>query len=412
MEKKTLHMTMGENVAEMLLDISREHLQNLDIKKAVNVFNGGMGIPNDIAIKIIMGEMKITFDVETQIFEVKENEAGDMWGEMEGKDWAEWKKKDIIDSAVSWHKILCEYLEHVMGLSTSTINMKSSSENLNNIEFMVETDIKSYLNGVIEVETPHKDVLVNAKKSIKELENATGIFTLLGVDSDIHFFNSSDDDANYLHILCLWMCKWKMKTIEDVITELRLITGLYENETFNYRKAKDYLLLGEILSEEQRDTVKQYVKDKISLGERPLYIPIDINEKKYDAYWIDPEGNAYGADGSVALQLHSSMAEAIVDHKKMRKSPNEDFQMILENLGYVKMTGNWVLYNGQKCEIEGDKIIYKTDSYITPQQIKTVCTIIKKWYEGKMLCGYKRGYVHVSTFKQMEPLMMAKLFEL
>jgi len=58
----TLHMRVGENIGDIMLDIAQTNIQKGNVEYGVNVYNDGFGIPRDLSIKLLKNELVMIAD--------------------------------------------------------------------------------------------------------------------------------------------------------------------------------------------------------------------------------------------------------------------------------------------------------------------------------------------------------------
>ena len=58
----TVHFTLGENIGIQLAEIAREHVQDLNLDKAIDVFTESFGCSEKLAKKLVIGEYAIIVD--------------------------------------------------------------------------------------------------------------------------------------------------------------------------------------------------------------------------------------------------------------------------------------------------------------------------------------------------------------
>jgi hypothetical protein len=413
---RTVHFTIGENFHEILLEVSRDHLINKDTKKAIEVFTLGLGMTNEMAIDIIKGELKLETNVESQELYVGENEKGDQWFEKKFKDILMYKIRNDIERFSYLHIDLLDILKKF-------VKKCVGRNNDYNFNIEVNVDFKTYIsNGKVKVETPIPEIIEKCKKLISDLNNYHNlvVFGFDCVKLDDLFISAKNeiDKFSFNHLK-----NWNVKNLYDC--EFNLCLTINHITNYNYNRAKEYLNNCDCSSLPGLTSVNTYINSMVSLDERDLSIPVhfydsnisshrfDDNYKMaYDAYWIDRDGNAYGADGSVANMLHINMADAIC--KKEGVEGNDDSSLILERKGWVKISKDWVLYTSDYMDMgDGNEIIKKPNPPMTDKQVDTVIRIISQGLSKNVFyVGYKKVLININQFKYMEPLMRNKLFNL
>jgi hypothetical protein len=387
-EMSTVGFRMGEGFAKMLLNIARDHITSLEVEKGVEVFTKGLGTTRDVAWDIISGKKTLWDDVDNQQVYLTGVEYDD-WGVKDGRNTLLYKKKDMVECAIQYHMNMIRYLK----------DMDNNTNLDNEITKTVSMTMEEYISGEINIGPHVKELLEDAVAMESQLEKLCIALNLLDIDKQIGTFEIDKGYQNY-------KVKWALHDIYALRSELLIAVDIFNHP--NHTRIHEYLYLGEA---DDTDRITKYVNDRLKLEERDLGDQVDVLQEKYDAYWIDREGNVYAGNGEVALQLHQNMAEEIVASKKMGKE--QDAQYTLEQAGYVKMTKDWVLYCIQLPEVNsdtGEPIIYKQTIPPSKAQMDIICSIITKWYHGKLTVGFKRTELTVGQFKQLKDFEIRKLF--
>jgi hypothetical protein len=413
---KNGHFTIGKNFHETLLEVSREHLTNKDVKKAIEIFTLGLGTTNEMAIDVIKGHMKLGTNVESQELYVEENKKGDQWFEKEFKDILKYKIKTDIENFSYLHTDLLNVLQKFVKKCVG----KDDDYNIN-VELNV--DFKTYItNGEVKVDSTIPELIEKSKKLINDLNNYhnLAVFGIDTVELDDLFISSENCIDRFS---CGHIRRWNVKNFYDC--EFNLCLAINNITNYNYRKAKNYINDCDCSSLPGLCSVETYINTLDSLDQRDLSIPVhfygdnilshrfnDTYKYAYDAYWIDREGNAYGADGPTAAMLHINIADAIC---KNEIKNNVDSSSILERKGYVKMSKDWVLYTADYMDLGDDnEMIKKPLEPMTDKQVDTVVRIISQGFRisETFWVGYSKQLMNITKFKNMEPLMRNNLFKL
>jgi hypothetical protein len=148
------------------------------------------------------------------------------------------------------------------------------------------------------------------------------------------------------------------------------------------------------------------------------YDPDESFKDKFDAYWIDRKGNCYGANGDTACMLHIKLAEAIC--RDVYGYIGEDLEginppLLLEENGYVKMTGDWVLFCAENSHVVGKELVYffKYDKPLTGEQKKVVYNIIRYGYcQQYFYAADCRRKISLNDFRNMDDMAINYLFKM
>jgi hypothetical protein len=463
--KGTLHFTIGEGFDEIILNIARDHLYDMDVKKSISTFTDGMGMPTDMAIQVIKGELGITTNVKDQVVETCDE--CDNWFEKEFKKNIKHKLTNLIERYVYSHQdllqILTNFVEDKVGMNGTKGEVWIDGQYIDLVTYII--------GGEIKVKSPVNKIINKAKKIITEIDKYNNLVNFGLNHNDIVFNIINDSLPNKI---LTHLRQWKIKSLGDIEMELALSINHITN--YQYKIAKSYIkdCDNSIL---QLGNVETYIKTIEELDKRDLTIPVhpyirEIDEKKeiediisiiknriddvlkgehntvrdltveqcnyelnlyntklsvlktkygetvrntfknsYDAYWIDRNGNAYGANGNKAAMLHITMADAIC--AKLYPDYDSDKSTKLEEEGWVKITDKWVLYSAQYCAIEHGLVEYKFREPITEKQREIICYIM---VYGKTTSTFNVGYsgtlITVDKFKTMERELLNELFKL
>jgi len=407
----SLHFSIGEGFHSIILGIAREHLCKCDTKKSIAMFTEGCGMDTDMAIQVIKGELGLDTDIENQSVVVNEN--GDNWFEKEFKKIIKFQIKDKVEHFTYCHLDLLQILKDFV------YDDVGKYDNNPTISVKIDVDIKTYItNGNVKVESPVSAVIERAKNIIQKINDYhnLSVFGLNSDDLELLYYQTARKEFSDKVLKHIQL--WSIQDFRDC--EFHLCLAINNITNYNYRKAKDFISSGDCSILPGMGSVENYIENYINalkeLDERELSVPVHKYKEKinhfYNAYWIDREGNAYGAEGPVSAMLHINMADAICD--KFYPDCKEDKSSHLERLGYVKISDNWVLYLSDYIDLSDSlQIERKFAEPITEKQKETICNIFS---QGKRIdtfyAGYSRQLISLSKFKQMDGFMLNNLFKL
>ena len=147
----------------------------------------------------------------------------------------------------------------------------------------------------------------------------------------------------------------------------------------------------------------------------------------YDAGWLSPDGEFYGADGDTSSMIHMNIAEQIFNGNNIyaNQMANDGVSIFdgtnspdywLESHGWIKTHHNecYGSFIGLRNEEPTKDFPYSYNP--TEIQIKMICDYADKFYGGKFLteasCIGMKDNPEVSTFKvrQMDEFQIHKTF--
>ena len=160
------------------------------------------------------------------------------------------------------------------------------------------------------------------------------------------------------------------------------------------------------LSEDYKIEIGSWLKlnDNISDLVSHKILPVDIT-KGYDAGWLSPEGLFYGMNGNMNDMLHIQISDLL---KEEGIIPKDEITPCgwLEDNGWVKIHGDWILFNCQDHE-------FKITRSITKEQLDSIFNYGKSCYkEGILRFGYRMTRLSVATFKYIDNPKRNELFVL
>jgi len=156
--------------------------------------------------------------------------------------------------------------------------------------------------------------------------------------------------------------------------------GYYEFFSFEYLLKSDLIEI-QLPDDDRKIRYQEAIKDNTRFSALDSFLeaqkeidktiekgikPIPITEPK-SAGWIAPNGDYYGLDGDIANMLHSQLASAIFEAGIVEETDELDKgnpDNILGRKGWVKVHGNWVLYEGYERVCLGEDEVPITDEQI------------------------------------------------
>jgi hypothetical protein len=115
--------------------------------------------------------------------------------------------------------------------------------------------------------------------------------------------------------------------------------------------------------------------------------------------------------------LHIKLAEAIYRdvYYYDKNSGSVDQSRMLEEYGYVKMTGDWVLFCAEDSHVVGNDIVYffKYKKPLTDEQKKAIYNIIRYGYcQQYFYAADRRRKISLNEFRNMDDMAINYLFKM
>lgn len=420
---KELHMKVGANIGDIMLDITQTHILKGSPEKAITAYTDSfMGMTKEHAIMILKnkyvllanddGSVKMTDDAEA----VKNN-AHNIY------DW-----KFIMDKS---RDNLFELTQRRLEFETEF--MKYFKGDINDFHLIVP--VERYFGRDSEAMSVcgvhHLAARLIAGLGFgKGIGNGESIWDRL----EAHVLN--DECKNYEGAL-YYTVKYA-ETIRWMHKEYMKFTSMYhwlvKNE-FIERQEFIERNMEWVLADLMRFTKANYYhpmcddelnkykttlyNDILSTSFGKEYIENGIIEKDimdgYDAGWLSPDGKYYGANGDTSSLIHLNLAEDIIK-KLPYKVIDNNYDYTLEQNGWMKIHHNDV-YGYFRWSKEADKD--ETKLYCpTEKQLDKICKYIDKFYNGKlyteaMTFGSRTSRpdaVSTSALRQMDEIMLHNTF--
>lgn len=369
MKTETVHFTLGENLGDILTRISREKLlYDYNPSKAVSVITDALiGCPNDIALKIIKGDIVLYTAADGETLNATEYDSS-------------MTDKEILnysDIANQWKS-----------------DIEFTAKEMNNaiVSFIKETYNSKYYN-----------VGIDYKKFIGALYNN---------DDSISFDDSNDVD------IFIEDTKNLFNSIKEFIEisnkKINVIKWMHENYPNEVSISTEYIPLelstlilnvtdlsdSNINAIVKRMRIKNdYIKENIVLSDD--IEPVNILDL-YDGGWLSPDGVFYGMDGEYSDLIHITIADKLMRQNIIPQTTTPDTW--LSKNGWVKIHHNHVLYDGYLFNE-----IYNTHLKLTEHQIDSIYKYGQK-IGGMLKFGSYYTCCSAAKFRMMDEFAMIKLF--
>lgn len=392
METKKVHFTLGEGAGQIIVNIAREHLMySLNPDKSLKAIKDSLiGCPTEIALDILLGKLilitnedKVSFNAIQYTPEMKKE-----FPMLDIEKWAENELLKMKRIAREWDSALLQFRNAII-------------KNSGRFDFTVKYDhlVKYFYDGdaenLIELDD---DMVSNIKFTVVGIKNFFGdCFKTLSVIEWLYKAYPGYIPDGYTHLPV---------DVRGLNTRLmELMYGDSEVEQYIRRNTINMKMLDNYLNSQREidKTIDQGIK------------PVDITGG-YSAGWLAPDGSYYALNGDIANMLHNQIADALAaagiipigspkngDSIDNRKNPD----VWLEQHGWVKIHGNWILYDGWNLHR-----LRKQNIPITQQQVDQICKYGKLCYDGVLHLGYNKEPISAARIELTDIPMLKRYFEL
>jgi len=399
-ESGVCHFTVGEDLGLRLMEIAQEHLteRNNPVQALKTITESLMGCPTDLAVLILLGNMVLPVDVETQQVICQDRVKGEH---------DRFPKVDPIYFMESRTRKIVEYGGNlVVGFRMLQNNIRTN-RGVFSIDFDYD-DIFKFIAG-------DNDVILDELRDNREIDGIASLF-----ETAKRFIEETMKTQSTM--------EWLMQTCDDFKGKL----GKQEGK--NYEK---YLQFRGDVADTLNDVVydmNQTLKLKFSLDapvdDVAMYIesareidaviekgivPVDILDN-YSAGWLSPEGDYYALNGEIANMLHIQIADALQEKglipmyesdrdKELDMKLNPDAW--LEQHGWVKIHGNNVQFAGNL-----NKQMGKPNVRMTDKQLELIRNYITDCHQCVIKVGWRLEKTSIGMFMNysQNPIQMNKKF--
>lgn len=392
-ESGTLNFTIGEDFGKLLATIAQEHLiyGNDPIKALKTITDGLIGIPTEMALKVLKGDLLLTVDVENQdvvvcsadeypeiaktypkvnILDFMERQAREAakGSKMLLDGWADVQRKiRRYDKVISVNVYYEDIFKFIAGNNEDLLDRYRYDLEVESLRSLIEVS-KAFIEKTSEVQKTMRWMLMSWK-DFDSLENCNKYSEYSG---EVY-------DANM-----------------DVMLTMQQTL----NMDFVFNDEKDAMVTTYI--EASRE-----IEETISNGIEPVNIM-----DNWSAGWLSPDCKFYGLNGEIANMLHNQIADALqeagvipmyetdenqqfflVDEKDKKHLPKINPDAWLEQHGWVKVHGDNINYAGCLNHHLG-----KENVHINEQQVILLCEYIRDCHNGLLRLGWKMQKLTATMF--------------
>lgn len=390
---KKLHFSLGEDAGKRLMEIAQEHLiYNLDPNKAMRTITESLiGCSTELALKILTGNLVLIVDSDGQtIHGEQRNETHSDFPYLNIAEWHENEHSKIGDDGRMIYRML-ERLEMDLACHSTNFDFSITVDYKAIVKYAESGDLQDLM-AQIEDRIDNSPIVGQTKDGISIARNyLIKTYKTWGVMEWLEKMYPDIYKAQYLEM-----------GHHDVVSMINYkLTNLINSNIDELRNQID----SEFESLNNHIAAIQEIDRVIEVGIEPVNI-----KDNYSAGWLAPNGDYYALNGEVSNLLHIQISDALVKKGVIPTSiegekVNPD--RWLEENGWVKIHGDWILYDGYSLGVLGLPI-----KHLTEEQKKSIYEYGQLCCSGKLYLGYNKQFVSAARFNMTDKFMLHKYFEL
>lgn len=430
MKTETLHMTLGENIGEILLDIAQNKIINGKPNECINVYCESLiGFNTEYIFMVLKNEAVLKTNGTEIILTTNEKDILD-------------NKKNIID----WNNFIYKSIDNLNILRDKRLDILKNFNKYSEYIYDINSfNIRNYMLKFFDKDNIGDYGLDNIAARLIA-DKGFGKGTGNGEYSWNKLSQKVEDEiAAKFEYTLYYTVKYNeiMRLIyKDFIKLSDTYKFLIENNMCNryekyessiesicdilntYCKSEGY---NNIMCDEDLKCIKENMYNNLyNLEYFKEFIDNGIIKKNimdgYSAGWLSPEGVFYGEDGEVSNFIHLNIADQLYNgylnadmNKDSKSNINLNTDYWLETHGWIKIHHDdiYSFFRDRKNDETDTRLFCPTDI-----QIKLICDYADKFYNGKFyteyggLFGRKFHTEPYSTYKvkQMDEFQLNKIF--
>ena len=420
MNRETLHMRVGPLIGEHLLEIAQSNILKGDVEYAMSVYPTAFGMQKEHALMILKNQAVVVTDEDGEGVSLKDDPELIADNAHNILDWEliiEKRQKDIYEMLYTIHKTANNFMKYYNGNieNYSILDMMSRYFNDEQLKSIGKHNIAARICGSPECKICNKGNS-NPTSVWERLEGQVESYL-----ADIDEYGESD--------MPYPPAKWEI--ILYLTVRYNKLIRMLHKEYMNFENTYLFLVENEFIKKPFRiehmiemavevlwkfsDTSTGYYHPLCNTGlyEYKEKLSDDLMKTKfgkefaqngilqkdimdgYDAGWLSPDGEFYGADGETSAMIHMNLAEQIFNAPcniyavRMAKdgvsimSGIESPEYWLEKHGWVKIHHEdcYGAFIGHRNEEPTPDYPYAYNP--TDIQIKMICDYADKFYGGK-----------------------------
>lgn len=409
-----LHMKLGQNIGEILLDIAQTEIQNGNPERAISIYvNSLIGFTAAHAIRLLKNEYVLITSKDNVSVEL-----------------TDWENERIAnrDNIIDWNLWLQSKLDSLMGTVLALSGIQGEFEK------SIRGDVLDY--NIIEPVIEHFGIALAKQVGVHNIaakliagdgfsnlnsnwENIWYDLCLQVENGDaekyqkaLYFIIKYVDNIRILHKeymgfinSYLFLLKYNLAE-RPAFIEMKIESILHKLKEFANTAKGYYHPLCNTKLYEYKESVYD---DILSTDYGKEYCRYGIIEKNimdgYDAGWLSPDGKFYGENGSTSSMIHLRIAETL-------SVGDLDGDRRLEQKGWMKIHHNEIYGAFFGRADEKDDCHYQYCP--TDVQVKMICDYVDNFFNGMF---YNKPQIvavskPISTYKlrQMDKIMLHKAF--
>lgn len=422
-----LHMRIGNQLGEILLQTAQEKIKNGECQKAIELYTDSLhGFTEEYVGKVLRNEMVLVTDEDgvnmnlvddTELIEKNKSNMYDWWSIVKNEI-------EYIDDLRDYRIEIMEKFHNVCRSNIENVNIREVM-----LRYMDEEQLRHYgaynIAAKLIANKPFSRLASNGEHTWNRIcarnENDEAykyeqvLYYLVKYNEVIRkLFNTYMKIANTYKFLEKHQLIEHYPFIELTFERVIEILNNYSDTNHGYYHP---------MCDSELYYFKEQIYEGICKTSYGLQYVLDgILEKNisdgYDAGWLSPTGEFYGGNGSTGDMIHMIIAEKISKHREWGlKIENHNPDYWLESHGWIKIHHDNVygLFNYKKEEPKEDF----SNLYIpTDIQIKKICEYIDNIHNGQFYTEYpcfgKRTHrpdpITTYKLKQMDEIQLHKIF--
>ena len=291
-ETQTLHFKLGDRFGQTLTDIAQEHIQyNYNLQKGINAIEKGLvGIPRDMVLDVIVGD-KIIMVEDEECFVTERHEGHDALGykRFNPSKWTDNEIEKLVVSGDDLTITLDNWIKDLKNKELGHFNIDFESSSL--MKYIFNGDDSEIFMDIEDEMQPYRQLQLIVDAYMDKTN------TVLNCITDLYKLSKTKE--------CKGKPEWVINippTLQVIINIKMQIKELVAITKQEIKSISDDSMLGKYMSSQKE--IDEVEKEGIQKS--------DIREN-LNAYWLAPNGDAYGLNGEIANMLHNQIADMLVE---------------------------------------------------------------------------------------------------
>lgn len=353
-----LSFTFTKNAVEFLVETARNSMfKDLDPEKAIDIITSVLiGCDREAALGVIKGSLVVNVDEDGSVYATEARTGDTIIGIRATVGGIANKCIDEIDEAISLVRGI-SYIINNKGYVSIDVPWLAL------VNSLMDNGVNIPLNG-LKIEGKNFESLSTVISEVVRVRNkAIKVIGLAGfVNKNYKLFEDNVDDALFKRI------DGKIKNLEEIVSNPHC-SVFRTIDSSNFKEIEEELK------------------------------PCDITVG-YNAGWLGPNGDFYGLNGVVSDLLHISISDSLKRQGIIKYDEDKEPDFWMETNGWIKISGCHVFYG----------LPLAKNVKVTQEQVDKLVLYANSCCNGSLSIGYKNKVIKSSKLKQMDLLMVNKLF--